>query len=172
MEGKYIKCNMNDFGCVYRNTTAEWIEEFLKKGIVKPTEGYQFISLSLLPDSGGAGHGGVRVVFDGKMLSDQGAEFVDYDRCGLEVASHIVGLDEHQLAQMSEREKDLFLYDLDLERYECEEEVVIPQITYQDGLVEKVCFPFEKSLSELKGELDNKQIPYAVGLEKCNGIKC
>jgi NAD-dependent dihydropyrimidine dehydrogenase PreA subunit len=158
--------------CIYRTTVTEWLNDFLEDGIIRPTEGHQFISLSFRPDSGGKISGGARIVFDGEKIRQQGATPIDYDRCGLDVASHIVGMDEHEFAQLSEREKHYFLYDVDLEKYRCEEEVVIPEITYRDGLIEKVCFWSEESMQAVKDELDQKNIDYALGFDKCDNIEC
>jgi len=160
--------NNSDKQIIYRNTAFKWLLDFLKKGEVIPYMGKKrFISLSFKEDSGGSDDfGDTRVVFDAKMLFKQGAIEIEYDDYFFEenpdICAYITGFkseDEYYRESGYEGKKgyeenaqddsNVLSWNVIIEDYENEAEVVIKKIKYLPGLIKHVIVPKGTSEKEL-----------------------
>ena len=148
----------------WRNTSEAFLMTLLKDGEVKPLRKH-FISLSEDPDSGGQDHyGDVRIEFDGEKLYAQGATLVDYEdptfwKENPDIAQHVTGFrdaDEYYSNKDYEGPEDAnanhdFTWEQYCEDYAGEQELVIPTIRMESGLIRSVSNlkPFSEATKEL-----------------------
>lgn len=153
----------------FRNTDPLWLKNFLRNGIVNPREGYEFISLSTIPDSGSKkrAFGRMRIVFDADKVERQGGYPIDYDFLDIDEVGHLCGISQKEKERMTDWQWEVEMQDIDVEQYRKEQEVIIPQIEYEQGLIAMVCAD-ENDLQIVQNELDYFNIPHSTDFSKCS----
>jgi len=109
----------------------------------------------------------MRIVFDAEKLSDQGARAVDYDYPTTDVVAHLVGIIPEEREKMTDWEFDVLMQDLDVEQYHKEQEVIVSQMDYEQGLITMVCAD-ENDLQTVQNELHHFNIPHSTDFSKCS----
>jgi hypothetical protein len=155
----------------FRNTDVEWLERFLKEGVIFPRG--HFISLSEVDDSGleemgnDAGLiGDVRIVFNAQKVLDQGGKIVNYvDPSSVEVIEHVTGISRDVCE--SDEDYEIALREADIQAFMDEKEVVIEKLVLEDDLIESVCLGREdhRKIAHL---LRSKEIEYYFNKKSCS----
>ena len=158
---KYLKLFESfDEETLYRNTSIQWLMDFLRKGSAKPYgDKRRYISFSKKEDSGGQDtYGDIRIDFNAKELYTQGAIEVEYVTDFFdehpEICRYVTGYeseDEYYKENGYESAEDYTANNADdadtipwesnIEDYEAEAEVVIKNLKFKDGLITKVTVP-------------------------------
>jgi hypothetical protein len=135
----------------WRNTSQDFLLQLLKTGKVK-SKNKKFVSLSEDPDSGSQDdYGDVRIEFDRKKILAQGGIYVDYYDTNFwksrpDIALHVTGFSNEQEyyensgyegAEDATENSD-FTWEEYCENFNEEQEIVIPQIKMEKGLIKSV----------------------------------
>ena len=139
---------------LYRNTSIDWLNDFLKKGITYPyINKKRFISFSKEEDSGGADNfGETNIEFNAKELYKQGAIEIEYNvdffEQNPEICKYVTGYkgeeDYYQqrgyegkqdFEENGQDDFDTLMWETVIEDFENEAEVVIKKLKYKDGLI-------------------------------------
>lgn len=160
---------------LYKTAGQEWLINLLKDGKLK-TINKDWISLSLVENSGGQDdYGKMTITFDKDMImSEPNAYEVDYEdpeffQMFPTITRHITGFNNEQeyydnigYADAEEANEDGELtWMQNISSYETEQEVVIDEIIYKDGLIINVEFN-EEPEQELIDLLKSKNIKYTI----------
>lgn len=160
---------------LYRNTSQQWLINLLTNGKIK-TEGKNFISLSLDPDSGGQdNYGPCHIKFNGDIIFNYDSTYeVDYEDPEFFeqfplITKHITGFSNSKEYYDSigydgpEDANDALelTWEQQCEGYSSEQEVVTEEIVYENGLIITVEFS-EKPESKLIDLLNKSKIKYTI----------
>ena len=143
---------------IYRNTHINWLIKLLKEGFIK---GDKFISLSSAENSGGQDNfGDTRIIFNRDILDNQGLEEIfyepDYFEENPEISQYVMGYsseqdfyDSQDYDNAEEAAEQLEMdWENNIESYTHEEELVIKEIKFEEGLIEKVILHSENKEAE------------------------
>lgn len=158
-------------GEYYRNTSQQWLINLLNDGVVR-SQGKNFISLSLKPDSGGHDiFGETHIVFNSEAVDRQGAIEIDYEdpdfwEWNSNITKHVTGYtsandyyenhgyeNEADFEANGQDDTDTLSWMSYIDGYINEQEVVVEQLMYNDRLIKKVVIneePKEELISLLK----------------------
>lgn len=170
---------------VYRSTSQKWLSQFIDQhGFIDHK--HKFISFSFDPNSGGQDNfGGREVVIEFnrdiilRQAEEQGYGKVYYDEDWMEehsdVCMHITGYkskkDYYQDNEVLDDEEaynktDMLTWEMMLDDFSNEEEIVLKKLQDEEGLINQVIF-HEPANNSLVNKLKRKNIPYKLnrGLE-------
>lgn len=148
---------------IYRTTSEEFLVNLIKNGKIS-SKGKDFISMSNREDSGGQDdYGNVLIEFDREKLSNQGAIECDYEDMNFwaefpKICKHVTGYKGEQ--DYYKRSGSELSWEQLLAGYAEEDEVVIPSIKMENGLIKKVTFKKGKPSKETIELLKKNHIPY------------
>lgn len=169
---------------LYKTSGQEWLINLLKNGKLK-TINKDWISLSLVENSGGQDdYGKMTITFDKYMImSEPNAYEVDYEDPDFfdmfpTITRHITGFNNEQeyydnigYANAEEANEDGELtWMQNINSYETEQEVVLDEIKYKDGLIINVEFN-EEPEQELIDLLKLKNILYTNNMKENKTMK-
>lgn len=157
---------------VYRNTHPDWLLNLLKNGHIDAGE--RFISFSLDPDSGGQdNYGSAQISFDRASLDKQGLEEIYYEKDYFEqnpdISRYVTGFCSEQDYYTNQEfnnaeeahEQHKLSWEDQIESYEGEEELVLKELKYENGIINNVLFK-EKPSDEILNLLDQNNISYQI----------